>query len=107
MVTGKVFPPGVLELATVAWNENTLSPATASPWLASSKNCWMADPPIELRSPATAIPVLGGLLPGVTLTVRSVEPPAMSVFGLAAPVPDGLVAGTVTVKEIVALPVRD
>src|SRR5882672_11136998 len=42
------------------------------------------------RFPATVIPVLGGRVPGVTVTVRSVEFPGITGFGLAAPVPEGL-----------------
>src|SRR5581483_256195 len=62
--------------------------------------------PMEVRLPVTAIPVLAGFVPGVTLTVRSVEPPATSRFGLAAPLPEGLVEGAATASEMVVLPVR-
>ncbi len=42
-----------------------------------------------MRSHATASPVLAGSVPGVTVTVRSVEPPAGTDGGLAAPAPVG------------------
>ena len=42
---------------------------------------------MELRSPVTAIPVLGGLLAGVTVTVNNVELPATTVEGFAFPEP--------------------
>src|SRR5215212_2068182 len=69
-----------------------LSPATASPFVPSSKNCCADEPPMEERLALTAIPVLVGLEPGVTETVRSVESPAATEDGLAAVVADGLVA---------------
>ena len=68
-----------------------MSPAVTSPFVPSSKNCWAADPPIDERSPVTLNPVLVGLAPGVTATVRSVESPCVTVLGLAAPVPEGFV----------------
>src|SRR6266478_3834482 len=43
------------------------------------------------RSPATVIPVLAGLVPGVTVTVNSDELPGATALGLATPTPDGLV----------------
>src|SRR5437868_5550712 len=58
-----------------------------------------------VRSPATAIPVLVGFEPGVTLNVSNVVPPTPTGFGLADPVPDGLVGvRTLTVSEILPLP---
>src|SRR5438132_1412311 len=42
-------------------------------------------------SALTARPVLGGFVPGVTVTVRSVASPAARKFGVAAPTPLGLV----------------
>ena len=71
-----------------------------------SKNCWVADPPIELRLVLTVRLVLAGFAPGVTVTVKRLVFPAATDDGLAAPVPVGLVVGDVTVSEIVALPVR-
>src|SRR6266850_2959183 len=56
------------------------------------------------RSPATVMPVLGGLDPGVTVTVKSVPLPGETEDGLAAPVPVGL---AVTLRAIFALPPRD
>ena len=44
-----------------------------------------------LRSALTARPVLAGFVPGVTATVNSVELPASTELGVAAPVPLGLV----------------
>jgi hypothetical protein len=52
-----------------------------------SKNACDEEPPIGARLPATAIPVLIGLLPGDTLTVRRVVAPAPTVGGVADPVP--------------------
>ena len=46
---------------------------------------------MPLRSAVTPMPLLAGLRPGVTATVNSVELPACTVLGLAAPVADGLV----------------
>src|SRR5512144_3261136 len=44
---------------------------------------------MAVRSPVTAMPVLGGRSPGVTVTVRSDEPPLATVAGTARPVPTG------------------
>ena len=59
-----------------------------------------------VRSAVTLMPLLVGFVPGVTFTVRSVELPGGSELGLADPVPEGFV-GARTVKEMVALPVRE
>ena len=91
MVAVSVFGPSLVPGATVARNVNTLSPPTASPLVPSSKKDWAAVPPMEVRSARTARPVLGGPLPGVTVTVRRVVSPGSSAFGLAAPTPEGLV----------------
>src|SRR5437667_12218 len=50
----------------------------------------------------TPSPVLVGLAPGVTATVRSVVPPGGTVEGFAAPTPDGFVGG---VQSFVGEPV--
>lgn len=59
-----------------------------------------------VRSAVTAIPVLSGPVPGVTATVSSVDSPASSDAGLAAPTPDGLVVTALTVSEMVVAPER-
>ena len=60
--------------ATVAWNENILSPIDTSPLVPLSKNCCAAEPPIDVNY-VTARPVLAGVVPGETVTVSNVEPP--------------------------------
>lgn len=92
MVTGIVLAPGVVAAATVEKNEKILSPGVTSPFVPSSENARVAEPPIEERSLATVSPVLGGELPGVTVTVSSVESPAKTTEGDAAPTPVGSVA---------------
>ena len=52
---------------------------------------------VDERSATTARAVLVGFVPGVTLTVNSVEAPGSTEFGLAVPVPVGLVGAPVTV----------
>ena len=47
----------------------TLSPAAASGSTPSSANGWLTTPPSALRSAATVMPLLGGLVPGVTPAV--------------------------------------
>src|ERR1700741_3392056 len=91
MEAGKDFAPAAVAAATVALNEKMLSPAVTSPFVPSSKNACVDDPPIELRSTVTPSPVLAGFAPGATFTVKSVEFPACTVVGLAAPVPAGFV----------------
>src|SRR5882762_8275279 len=83
-----------------------LSPVVTSPFVPSSNNACVAEPPIEVRLAVTARPVLVGLAPGVTFTVSSDEPPAATEEGLAVPDPVGLVVGDVTFKAMVALPLR-
>src|SRR5881394_1876619 len=68
-----------------------LSPPVSSPFVPSSKNGCVEEPPIEVRSPVTAKPVLVGFVPGVTVTVRRLDPPGTTTFGFAAPEPEGLV----------------
>src|SRR5687767_2731454 len=92
MEKGSDFAPGVVSDATVAANVKTLSPATASPPFApSSKNCWLAEPPIVDRSALTTNPVLAGFVPDVTVTVSVDASPGNTELGLAAPAPVGLV----------------
>src|SRR5829696_4575166 len=86
-----VFIPAVVASETVAPNEKVLSPPVTSPFVPSSKSVWVADPPIVERSPTTVTPVLVGVVPLVTATVSKVLPPAATVFGLAEPIPLGLV----------------
>ena len=99
IVAGTAFAPGVVASGTAAEKLNTLSPAVTSPFVASSKNCCVGVPLIEVRSPLTARPVLAGPVPGVTATVSSVEPPAVTVDGLEAPTPEGLVESVETQLE--------
>ena len=91
MVAGIVLAPVLVTAGTAAWKEKMLSPATASPCVPSSKNGCAAEPPMALRSAVTARPVLAGFAPGVTVTAKSVELPACTVAGFAAPVAAGLV----------------
>jgi hypothetical protein len=51
------------------------------------------EPPMRLRSAVTVMPVL--VLPGVTVTVRVVEFPAMTLEGFAEPEPE-----SVTVPDV-------
>ena len=66
----------------------------------SSKNCWLAEPPIEDRSPVTVKPVLVGFVPGVTVTLNVEVSPGRTEFGFAAPVPVGLVEGAAPIPKI-------
>src|ERR1043166_1700820 len=115
------FAPTLVPAATVAVNEKMLSPAIASPFDPSSKNVWVADPPIAVRLAATARPVLAGPEPGVTVTVSSEDAPGSTDEGLDAPTPEGFVvappphefrgevvfrgAGVTTVKSVKLLSV--
>src|SRR5262249_38444206 len=63
---GKTCDPGAA--VTVARNEKVPSPAAASPWVPSSNRLCVPEPPSEERSQNTWTPVLGGAVPGVTLT---------------------------------------
>src|SRR5258706_9155287 len=67
-----------------------LSLGVTSPFVPLSKNCWLAEPPMAVRLALTAKPVLVGPVPGVTVTVSRVVPPARTELGLAAHVPRGL-----------------
>src|ERR1043165_7375627 len=101
------FGPGTVSGATVATYVKTLSPATASPPLRpSSKNCWLAEPPIDERFAVTTTPLLAGFVPGVTVTVNVDAAPGRTEFGLAVPTPEGFVAAS-TPSEIEPVPVRE
>src|SRR5262245_13522993 len=91
MVNPRDFKPGGVAVDTVARNENILSPAVTSPFVPSLKNVCVETPPIAERSPVTAIPVLVGLAPGVTVTDSIVLLPGETGLGFAAPMPLGLV----------------
>ncbi len=89
--TGRLLAPGVALAETAARYEKTLSPAVTSPFVPLSKKDCEAEPPIEERFPATVMPLDGGLVPGVTVTVRRVVCPRSTAEGVAAPTPDGFV----------------
>ena len=91
MVAGRVFTPPLVPFATVALNEKTLSFGVKSPFEPSSKKDWLGEPPMEERLTLTVCAVLGGFVPGVTVTVKSVELPGATELGLAAPTPVGFV----------------
>src|SRR5262249_33390121 len=93
-VIGRLFAPGVVLTATTVEKENVPSPAVGSPLLPSSKNTWFAAPPIALKFPVTVIPVLVGLVPGVTTTRSNVVPPCATDEGVALPTPVGFVLAT-------------
>ena len=84
----------------MAENEKTLLPP--------STNGCTALPPMDDRSAITLIPLLVGFVPGVTVTVNTVEVPASGLEGFAAPTPDGDVGanGVVTVNAMLADPCR-
>src|SRR5437867_9116423 len=90
-VTGSDFAPSGVDASTVARYEKMLSPAVASPREPSSKKGCVALPVIEDKSPVTLRPVLVSFWPGVTATVRSVVLPAVTLDGVALPIPVGLV----------------
>src|SRR4051812_36540588 len=106
MLIGRLLRPRVVVAATVAWNENVLSPAAASPCVPLSKNDCAAEPPIAVRLPATLMPVLVGFDPGVTATVSSVAWLGKTVLGLALPAPEGamLLVPAVIAKLSIARP---
>src|SRR5215813_12450677 len=79
IVTGKFFTPGAVPTATVATKVNVFP---------LPPNAWVAEPPIEVKSAATVIPVLVGSLPGCTLTVRVELSPGCTPIGFAEPVPE-------------------
>src|SRR5438034_744167 len=56
-----------------------------SPCVPSSNIVCVALPPMEMRFTVTAMPVLDGPTPGVTVAVRSVVSPGLSVGGFAEP----------------------
>ena len=88
--------PGGIAAGTVTRSENVRSPGVTSPFVPSSDSRVMP-PPSGPRLQATPMPVLGGLSAGVTVTVRSVEPPAGTLAGVAAPtavIPAAVAAGT-------------
>src|SRR5207244_11969787 len=58
--------------------------------------------PIADRLPVTPIPVLAGFVPGVTVTVRVIESPMLTVLGLAVIVPDGFVLPCIAVHAELA-----
>ena len=86
-VHGSDLVPGAA--VTVVENENTLSPDVASPFVPLSKSVCDAEPPIAVRSQATARLVLGGFVPGVTVTVSRLDAPLESDAGEAEPTPVG------------------
>ena len=98
IVIGSNFAPTLVVLATVAVNENALPPLSA--------NTCAPEPPIELRSPVTVIPLLAGFVPGVTVTLVVVVAPGKTLPGVAVATPVGAVCETVTVREMEVLPVR-
>src|SRR3954452_3837472 len=84
-VTGMLFAPGVVAGATGVLKEKMLSPAVTSPFEPLSKSVCVALPPMELRFAVTAMPVLVGPVPGVTVAVRSVVPPWATGVGVKVP----------------------
>jgi len=77
--TGRVFSPGVVETETVAEKVNVFP--------TPEKAC-VADPPIELRSAETVMPVLVGSLAGETTTWSVELSPTCTLLGLADPIPE-------------------
>src|SRR5437868_6917787 len=75
VVTGIVFVPVLMFDATVAVKEKVPLPL--------SPNVWLVVPPIDERSPVTAMPLLLGCPPGETVTVRVVLSPAETPEGAA------------------------
>ena len=75
-------PPGV-PAAKDTENEKTLSPGVTSPLVPLSKKGCDAEPPTSVKFPTTVIPVLGGVVAGITVTVRSVLPGGVTIVGLA------------------------
>ena len=88
--TSDSAPAGVAG-ATVTRCEKIRSPATASPFVPSSKSVSVAPPPMGVRSAVTSRPVLTGLAPGTAATATSVVSPAATLDGTADPTPDGSV----------------
>ncbi len=81
-INGKFLAPAVVPTATVAWNVKVLP--------LPLKDC-VADPPMAVKLAVTVMPLLAGLVPGVTATVKVVFSPGKTEVGLADPLPDGLV----------------
>ncbi len=54
---------------------------------------------MDARLPVTVRPVLTGLAPGVTVTVRRVVPPTLTDEGAAAPTPLGFV-GVLLLRQV-------
>ena len=75
-VTGRESAP-VDVVVTVGVKEKVPSPLSVKDWVAL--------PPMRLRSPLTVMPVLAGEVAAVTVTVRTVVWPAVTVAGLARP----------------------
>src|SRR5438105_3839065 len=103
MLHGRFLAPSGVAISTVAWNEKTLSPAVTSPFVPSSKKACEAAPPIAVNVHVTTSPVLGGTVPGVTLTVSSVPPPCGTALGFPAPTPLGFVVAPHTLKAVAVL----
>src|SRR5215468_6116419 len=87
MPTGIDWVPADVPLAMVVWSVKMLSPATASGGTPSSSRETELEPPIDVRSAVTAIPVLSGFWPGVTVTLRTMVSPGQPAEGLAVPAP--------------------
>src|SRR6185436_10172886 len=83
IATANVLPPGAVPSGTVAMYENVRSAAVTSPFEPSSNRLCVADPPIDVRLAVTVSPVLVGLDPGVTATVRSDDSVTDTEFGVA------------------------
>src|SRR5919108_680146 len=83
---------------TASRNEKLLPPL--------SVNACDAEPPMALRSPVTVMPLLAGLLPGVTVTVIVLEAPGRTAPGFADATPVGGVDAAVTVRAIDVVPAR-
>lgn len=75
--------PPVVFAGIVAENEKILSFGVTSPFVPLSKKVCVAEPPMSVRFPTTVIPVLGGVVAGMTETVKSVFPLGETVVGLA------------------------
>src|SRR5262245_6968000 len=100
--TGGLTVPGGVDGATVARNENTLSPAVTSPCVPSSKNVWGFAPPMPERSTVTACPLELAHDGTFSATVSSGEHPAYALVGCDAPMGAN---GLATVRGIVVLAV--
>src|SRR5205814_2267794 len=74
-VTGMLNAPRGRPAGTVAAKVKTLSPATASPLVPSSKSCWVEERPMLERLAVTARPVESGSTPLSTPAVKTSGPP--------------------------------